>query len=337
MKLAATPILILAISLVGLFSSAQASVATLVVDAANQLVKCDDEKLEFRLLKPFGSQVGAFVQNTTVEPQKLQVKFSGLTEPRYDLYANGKYLGVKDSQELEQGLDLTVPGRIVDPNLVLCLETVRPLIEAEYSRLKDVRSSEPARICATLQQAMGWVRSALQIEKTYRSLTVVAVPEGRVLQRPNVPTRLDDEDTLASVNRACKLLHEARARMSKVITDQDLRNSAVMCLTPVDFATSFAVKNGKPYIQACVTNYCNLPVSGKIVLSVPDGWKCEKTNLTFSNLATGKSVRADYVLTRNKPNASLPKGVKVVAYLSVIQDALRADWVVNTIARTPDL
>ncbi|MDH7601274.1 MAG: hypothetical protein QHI38_03915 [Armatimonadota bacterium] len=318
-------------------SAVQASPAALVIDAGSQSVKCDDEKLESRLLKPFGSQVGAFVQNTTTEPRKLQVKFCGLSEARYDLYVNGKYLGVKDAAELEKGFDLTVPGRIVDPRLVLCLETVKPLIEAEYSRLKDIRSPEPARICATLQQAIGWVRSSLQIEKTYRSLTVVAVPEGRVLQRPNVPTRLDDEDTMASVNRACSLLHEARSRMSSVIQDPDLRNSAVMCLTPVDFAASFAVKNGKPCIAASVTNYCNLPVSGKIVVTVPAGWKCEKTTWPFSNLASGKSVRADCILTRNKPNAPLPEGVKVAADLSMTHDGLRAHWVIPAIARTPEL
>jgi hypothetical protein len=310
---------------------------TLIVDVKNQSVTSDSRELEARFLKPMGGQLGVFVQNLTMDPKPVVLQFRDLLESRYDMYVNGKYLGVKSCGELQQGLSAEVPGRIVNSDLVLCLEKVRPLIDAEYSRLKDVKSPEPARICATLQQAMGWVRSALQVEKTYRSLTVVLAPEGHVLQRPPVPTRLDDEETIEAVTRACKLLHEARSRMSTVIKDVQLRDSAVTSLTPVDFATSFTIKNGKPQVEFVVTNYCNLPVSGKVTADVPAGWKSEKVAWSFSKLPTGRSYRATFSLSRNKSNATLPDGVRMCANMSLVQNALRADYSIRTIARSPKL
>lgn len=318
-------------------SAEQRAAVTLIADVKNQSVTFDSKELEARFLKPMGGQLGIFVQNLTLDPKPVVLQFRDLLESRYDLYVNGKYLGVRSCEELQQGLSAEVPGRIVDSDMVTCLEKVRPLIDAEYSRLKNIKSAEPARICATLQQAMGWVRSALQVEKTYRSLTVVLAPEGHVLQRPPVPTRLDDEETTEAVTRACKLLHEARSRMSTVVKDIQLRDSAVTSLTPVDFATSFAIKNGKPQVEFVITNYCNLPVSGRITADMPAGWKSEKVSWSFSKLPAGRSFRATFSLSRNKPNAALPDGVRMCANINLVQNALRADYSIRTIARTPGL
>lgn len=310
--------------------------ATLVVDTLKQTVTCDDSSLEPRFLKPVDSQLGTFVQNTLFDSRQATIKFTGLeNNARYDVYVNGKYIGVRNSEELANGLAVEVPGRVVDSRLMTCLEKVKPLLDAEYARLKDIRSSEPMRICATLQQAIGWVRSAMQIEKNYRSVTVVLVPEGRVLVRPPVPTRLDYEDTRAGIARSCRLLHEARARMSSVIKDLDLRNSAVISLTPVDLATRLVKGNGKPVVEAVVTNYCDIPISGSVTVDVPKGWQSNKKSLTFSNLQSGKSFRASFNLNPGKTSSTLPEGIKVSANIKVVHDGLSADYTIKAAARTP--
>ncbi|MGQ9580605.1 MAG: NEW3 domain-containing protein, partial [Armatimonadota bacterium] len=165
------------------------------------------------------------------------------------------------------------------------------------------------------------------------SVAVVLVPEGHVLRRPPVPTRLDYEDTRAGVARSCRLLHEARARMSSVIKDPDLRNSAVISLTPVDLATRFLKGNAKPMVEAVVTNYCDIPISGSVTIEMPNGWQSNKKSWTFSNLQSGKSFRASFNLNPGKSSSTLPDEIKVWANVKVVSGGLSADYVIKAIAK----
>jgi hypothetical protein len=308
--------------------------AVVTVDAATHAVKCDDDKLQTRAITPEGEQIGAFVQNTTLEPLQFTAKITGLKDQKYDVYINSDYLGAKDARELASGLQLTLPGRISDPDMMLCLNTVKPIVDAEYLRLQGVRAPEPARVAATLQQAVDWVRSGIKTEEVYRSVAIVIAPEGRALQRPRTPTRLGDVETAAAVTRACWLLQKARARMSSVIRDPDLRDTAVAAMTPVDLTTSFTVKDGKPHVEATVTNYCNLPISGEITADIPKGWKWDAKHTTFADLKTGKSFTLSFDLSATVPDAAPPDGVKVAAAVKLAQDRFKAEYRIRTIART---
>jgi hypothetical protein len=311
--------------------------AVVTVDVPAQTVRCDDERLQTRWMKQRTEQVGAFIQNTTLEPHELLVKIIGLKEQRYDVYINTKYVGVKTAKELESGLSLTVSGSVVDPDMMLCLKKVQPMVDSEYLRLRTINSPEPARVCATLQQAIGWIRSAINAEKFHRSASVVVNPEGRMLEPPQAATRLEAEETASTVTRSCWLLQQARARMASVINEPDLRDSAVASMTPVDFATSYVVKNGRPHVEAVVTNYCNLPISGKIMAAVPKGWKWNAKNTTFAELKTGKAFKLAFDLLPVKPGAAVPEGLKMTSLIRVVQEPFSAEYRIRTLARTPNL
>jgi len=309
--------------------------ASVIVDVPGQSVKCDDDKLETRYMKPKGEQIGAFIQNTTLEPRELVAKVTGLKDQKYDVYINTEYLGARNAQELESGLQLTASGSVADPDMMLCLNTVQPMIDSEYLRLRLIRDPEPARVCATLQQAIDWVRSAIKTEKFHRSVAIVITPEGRMLEKAPTPTRLEALETAAAVTRACWLLQHARATMASVIIDPDLRDSAVLAMTPVDLTTSFVVKNGKPHVDAVVTNCCNLPITGKITAAIPKGWKWNAKNTTFADLKSGKAFKLSFDLSRKTPGAAVPNGVRMAATIKLVQDPFEAQYRIRTIARTP--
>ncbi|MGB9620370.1 MAG: hypothetical protein ACPL7K_08150, partial [Armatimonadota bacterium] len=248
-----------------------------------------------------------------------------------------KYVGVQTARELETGIRLTLAGRVVDPDMMLCLTKVQPMVDAEYLRLRTISSPEPARVCATLQQAIGWVRSAINAEKFHRSASVVVNPEGRALEPIQAATRLEADETISAATRACNLLQQARARMAAVINDPDLRDSAVTSMTPVDFSTSFVARNGRPHVEAVITNYCNLPISGKIMAAVPKGWKWNAQNTTFSDLKTGRTFRLALDLVPASPGAAVPDGLKMTALIRVVQESYRAEYRIRTLARTPNL
>ena len=67
--------------------------------------------------------------------------------------------------------------------------------------------------------------------------------------------------------------------MYEVLTDPDLRNEVVEALTPVTFTASCSMKSGKLSITASIINECDFPITGKITLAAPKGWKAVNTKL----------------------------------------------------------
>lgn len=316
-------------------AGAACCVATVIVDVKAQSVKSDDDKLVTKWIRQKGEQIGFIVQNTLLEPREFLAKVTGLADQNYDLYINSGYVGAKSAKELEAGLQLRADGTIADPDMMRCLKAVQPLVDAEYLRLLPIKDPEPARVEATLQQAVSWVRSAIKTEQVFRYVIVTIAPAGRVLEPMSGPVRLDANETARTITRSCWFLQQARARMASVIKDPDLRNSAVAAMTPVDLTTSYAVKNGKPHVEVVITNDCNLPVTGKITAAIPKGWKWNAKNTAFQDLKSGKTYKLSFDLSRTAGGASLPEGVKMAATMNLVQEWFAAEYQVKTIARTP--
>lgn len=326
----------LTISLTVLFillASAALSYASVVtVDVKGRTVISDVSTLEAKRVLVRGEQVQTFVMNTTLVPQTFTLKVNGLSAESYDLYINGKFTSTKPAKELEAGIPLALNGRIVDDGMVNCLTDAKASIDAENKKLNAIEESEPKRVCGTLGQASGWCSSAMQADKTWRSLDIILAPSGMVLQKMASPTHHSDIETATVVTRACWLLQQARARMFHVINDPGLRNEAVVSMTPVAFTVSYTTKNGKPHIEAKVLNNCDLPISGNISMALPSGWKTTAKSLAFTDLKCGKTFAISFDLVAPSKRAVAPDAVPMAANISLTQDVFTANCKIRATA-----
>lgn len=320
-----------------------ANVVTL--DATAKTASSDTDALEPIGVQARGEQVGVYIQNTTPSPQSVTLRVRGLKDGTYDVYLNRTALQAEDEEELlkasggkgrvftnpgeliaartraqlEEGLVLSIPGDLGQPDLLRCLKAVRPAIEDEYRRLQMFQGGEHKRVWHTIAQAADWVRSAIAKDEAYRSVSVILTPAGEKPARMSWRTRLDAKETVAAFERACHLLHMARARMSQVISDQALRASAVRALTPVEFAAVYTIDAGKARVRAELMNSCNIPVSGFISLDVPKGWKLETKNLEFRDVKPGETFSVPIVLTPASAGTEPPASIAVAANVVVSQ------------------
>lgn len=322
---------------------ASASVVTL--DAAARSASSDTEALEPIGVQVRGEQLGVYIQNTTPSPQSLTLKVTGLKDGSYDVYLNRTALQAEDEEELlkasggkgrvftnpgeliagrtraqlEEGLVLSIPGDLGQPDLLRFLKAARPAIEDEYRRLQMFQGGEHKRVWHTIAQASDWVRSAIAKDEAYRSVTVIVAPAGEKPARMSWRTRLDAQETVAAFQRACGLLHMARARMSQVINDQALRASAVRALTPVEFSAVYTVDAGKARVQAELVNNCNIPVRGFISIDVPKGWKLEPNELAFKDVKPGETFTLPLALSPPAPSTEPPASIAIAANVVVSQ------------------
>jgi hypothetical protein len=278
-----------------------------------------------------GDQVGVLVKSTIVQPQFVTIKFVGLNHENYDIYVNQEYKGAKPAKELESGLQYRIDGRVVDPTFIRCLAALKDPIKKEYDKLQSVSSSEAKRVCSTLSQASDWVIAGLGRDQAWRSVAVIIAPAGTALQSMTWLTREDEYGTARALTTACWLLQQARDRMYHAITDAALRNETVVALTPVSFSAAYSTKNGKPHIDAKVTNNCNLPISGDITFALPAGWKTNAKALKFADLKSGQVFSTSFDLI-GPAKAAPPDGVPIAANVTVTQDEFTASLKLRVIA-----
>lgn len=316
-----------------------------VLDVATKTATSDTDALEPVGVQTKGTHCGVYIQNVTEQPQELTLQVTGLEDGTYDVYINRTALQAEDEAELlkasggmgrvytdpgqliaentrarlEEGISLSIPGGLGEQDHLRCLKAARPRIDAEYQRLQMYQSGDYKRVWHTMAQAADWIRSAVSKDDAYRSASVIVVPSGETPARMSWRTRLDAEDTLLSMVRACQLLHMARARMSQVISEQALRTSAVRALTPVDFSAVYTVIDGAPSLRATVTNNCNIPVKGSIVVDVPEGWNAAPAKIEFDNVGSGKSHTIEFDLQPVKAAASLPDSLAAAANIIIAQ------------------
>lgn len=313
-----------AIILIFLAGACGASVVT--VDFASKSAKSEAKNLEPGKVQVENGQLAVSIKNLSIEPQSFSLKVTGLTEPSYDIYANGASVGAKTSQELEAGVSIQVDGRVTDSEKMRCLSAVKQPLVRTFGRLQKRTDSESQRICHTLSQAIGWVTTSILYDQNWRSVSVVLSPAGRALYRTVTTTdaRKSKEQTISIPVEACWLLQQARSRMSKVIKDPQLRTDAVAALTPVTFTTVYTVSSGKPRIETTLASDCDLPVGAAISMSLPKGWKCAANNLSAIKLKPGQTLKMSLDLLPPSETAAAPESVPIAANLTIAQKGLSA-------------
>ena len=305
--------------------------ATVTVDIAAKTASGDSKTVEPVNPRVRGEQVGVLVKSTIVEPQYVTIKFTGLKDQDYDVYVNREFKGPKPARELENGVQYRIDGRVTDPAMMRCLTALKDPIKKAYDRVKAATSGEPKRVSGTLSQASNWVTSGLGRDQTWRSVNVVVAPAGRILESMPWPTREDDYGTARAVTAACWLLQQARDRMYHAINDPALRNEAVVAMTPVEFAATYSTTNGKPHIDAKLTNNCDLPVSGNITFALPSGWKTNAKKLKFAELKSGQVFSTSFDLIAPS-KAAPPDRIPIAANVTVTQNGKTASLKLKAVA-----
>lgn len=320
---------VLLISLVTM-STLYAGVVNLDVNAKS--ISADSKTINSHVVLIRNGRSVFNVSSTIFEPQTFTLKISGLAEPAYDIYVNKTFSGKQTAQALSEGVEFQLQGRVVEDNLVRCLDSVKEKLSAEYKRIKIYKDVESQRVAFTLGQADDWVRSGLSKEQAIRSAFFMIVPAGTVLKNISGPTMLDTQQTARTVTRACWLLQQARAQMFKSSLNPHLMNTAIIAMTPVDFSAVYSMKNGKPHIDAVLTNNCDLPINGNISLGLPKGWKTNVKSLKFSDLKSGNTLNLAFDLIAPAKNTAAPESIPIAANMTITQDTLTADLKLKVIA-----
>jgi hypothetical protein len=305
--------------------------ATVTVDMAAKTATSDSAAVEPVTPRVRGEQVGVLVKSTIVEPQDVRVRFAGLKDQGYDAYVNGEFKGPKPAKEFENGVQYRIDGRITDPAMMRCLTALQDPIRKAYDRLQAASSSEAIRVRGTLSQASDWVTAGLGRDQAWRSVTVVLAPAGKTLEAMAWPKREDEYGTARAATTACWLLQKARDRMYHAIEDPALRNEAVVTLTPVEFTAAYSVRNGKPHIDAKLTNNCDLPVSGEVSFALPAGWKANAKKLKFAEVKSGQVFSTSFDLIAPS-KAAAPDSIPIAANVTVTRDIYTASLKLKVVA-----
>ncbi|MEN6583799.1 MAG: hypothetical protein ABFD54_15240 [Armatimonadota bacterium] len=323
------PILLLAAILCG---SAQAS--TVTFDVVGKTLNSDTTTIVANKPQVEGDQAGCWVSSTLLDPQKFTLRYAGLKPDDYDIYVNGDFIGKKSARAMADGIELTIPGTIVHPDIMRCIKALKDKTKAEYKRIEKNSEAEHKRAGWTLSQASDWVRAGIQREEAYRSAVVLIAPAGMILSRMTWPTRTDAEETVKGCTNTCWLLQQARARMYSVIKDPTLRNDVVTALTPVDLAVTYRTDGGKPRAFVQVINNCNFPISGEVKYSLPKGWKTNAKALKFNAVPSGKTFKVLLNLVGPSKTAVPPPSIPVSANVKLVQQNFTAavDLKTETIA-----
>lgn len=333
MRLSRTAFFLLALSFICLVTMGQSYASIVTVNVAGKSATSDVNTLNAKSVKVQGDQIGVYVTSTILEPQVFTLKLNGLGHESYDVYINNAFKWTKPASELESGVEFTVDGRIVDSAMMRCLEAVKEPVQKAYDRISASKAPEAQRVCATLNQAKDWVRSGTQVDQAWRSVGIIIAPTGRMLQSMTWLRRGSDIETARGVTRACWLLQQARARMYHAIKDPDLRNEAVVAMTPASFSATYSTKNGKPHVDAKLLNNCDLPISGSISMALPAGWKSTAKKVKFGSLKSGETFSLAFDLVAPSKTAAAPDSIPMAANLTVVQDPFTASMKVGATAK----
>ncbi len=321
--------------------------ATVTLDLATKSATTDSKVLETGKVRSIGDQIGVYVQNKSLKPQKVTVKIVGLKDTPYDVYVNwgefqirrnreisemtkreadvsniepGYKIEAKPAADLAAGLEFEIPGRVVPASFMRCVTAVKPAASSVYDGLGEIIAGEPGRARYTLGQAVDWSRSAVTLEETYRSLQFFVIPAGTTPKDMDWRSRNTAKGTKAAVANACSLLHQARTKMYNVLKDPLLRETTVQALTPVDVRLSYRLLNNAPSVKVDVTNNCNLNTSGAVLVSLPKGWSMQPKQLGFAKLAPGDTYSRTIKLIPAAKGQTPPAELLIAATLKVTDD-----------------
>jgi hypothetical protein len=310
-----------------------ASAGVVTLDAVAKTITSDVKTVEFKQVFVEEGQVGAYIQSTLTDPQAVTIKVTGLKDEKYDVYVNGGYVGQKTGPEMAKGMELSIKGRVADPDMMRCLNIIRKTLPPAWEHLVNNKEPAPQRTFNLLDQALDMGRAGLNADRAYRSVDVVIAPAGKMLRQMVWLTRYDAEGTVETVARSLGLIQRVRDRIYRVIADPAIRDPAIAALTPVDLTASYADKGGKPVVEAAVTNNCDLPLNGSLTAELPKGWKMGAKAADIKDLKPGKTARFSLPLTRPGSGGNLAADVPVAASLTVSQGRYMAKWDLKAVAK----
>lgn len=305
-------------------ASAFAAPGVVTVDFAAKSGKTDSATLDARNVKVLGEQVGVQVKSSLITPQPVTIKFVGLRQPAYDVYVNGAFIGEKTASSLAEGLEQTIPGRVTNADAMHMLAIIDAQLPEVYAKIKARKGAEPWRAAYTLGQAKDWARTGVRDDEIYRSILVIAVPAGSRMESMGFIRMREASEVTNSAQNIRDLMHSARSNMYNVLKDAGLRNEVVAALTPVRFIASCFAKNGKPCITASVTNDCDMPITGKMTLTLPKGWKTVGAKLDIGKLQAGRTHTTTFSLAPTAKNAVLPKSVPMTTVVDIANEYVGA-------------
>lgn len=318
--------------------------ATVTLDVPTKSATSNSAVFDAKWVLTKGDQIGLYIQNKTLVPQKLTLAIAGLKPGRYDVYVNygefrvrrdlemvkkagmpdntaaierGYVIRGKEAAELADGIPLETPGRVVPAATLRCVQSLEPKMSAAAKGLEAYGTGEPGRARYTLDQALEWFRSATTLEETYRSVQAFVAPVGKDPVEIDWRVRQTAQGTKDSLARTCGMLQKARARMSTDLTDPLLRNTVVEALTPVEMKTRYFMQKTGPALTVVITNNVDLDISGTVKLTLPDGWKAVAKKPSFSSLHSGRAYTETFVLKRTANGQPVPAKVTAKSTINV--------------------
>ena len=318
-----------------LMSAGLSSAAVVTMDVVARTAKSDVDSLEMFAPQVSGQQAGICVNNKAREPQLFTLRFTGLTEAEYDLYVNGSLKGTRSRQLLEQGLDLQVEGSIADTAMIRCLTNVPPGAQRLHSLVKGSKGSEERFVSNAMEQVLDWARLTLLEEQVWKSVRVIVAPRNKPMETMEWIQRHTDYETAAIITNTCWSLQQARDQIYHRVKNTQLRNDAIVAITPAALTVYLTSKNGKPHVIAKLLNNCDIPLKGTFTLGLPKGWKTSGGKMSFAGLKSGQTYTLTCDLVGPSKSAAAPKEVPVSVNVLIIQLDKSAAMKLTATAKAP--
>lgn len=311
----------------------QVSAGVVTLDVGRSTATSDTDTISPARPTTGNGQVWLRVHGMNPDSQGFTLKVIGLSNGDYDVYQDGSGPDRKTSSDLENGIEFSLTGSPTPLKLIRCLRKCRPAIVAECNAMSKSQAPEAARVAATLRDAGQWVRSAIDADESAGSTDIVIAPAGDILSVHDTWDRVSRSKAAAGAARAAWLLQSARDRMCSVVRDRDLRNRALIALTPVELFADVSAAEGHLRIDVQVANYCDIPIDGDISVAVPNGWKLDGKLPAFKQLVSGTMFRTTVALAPVAVDTAQPMSIGVAANLTVSQGDYLAKLKLRTNAR----
>jgi hypothetical protein len=240
------------------------------------------------------------VEHLREEPEKILLKVTGLSGSEYAVYIDKEYRGLKSRSALEEGLQLDLKQIYIPEDQRTYLRLMTPRIRAITHEVYGKKEPESKLLYDRMSSLDRWVDSVIRAERAWKSLYIRLVPFGNRSAGPAPVDTETPEKQREIVETLFFNIDRIRNYVLSEIKDGDLRNRALVALTPVelDLKVDGKLEPGVT-VEAAVSfvNRTNLPLSGRLRIDAPVGWEIEpKGDASFTEVAMDKSAEARFVI-----------------------------------------
>jgi len=260
------------------------------------------------------------LRNDLFTPRDITLRILDLTEQEYDLYIDRKLIGTRKREELEAGIPLSLPGSQVSPECRDYFTRVHTRAGQDAKRYEAAKDADGIRCREFLQACARWIEGIQMGDNRIRTRSVIVAPAGKPLTVPDRGlAELPLQDFPASVRRLADVLQMTRRSIASSIHDPMYRFDTLEALTPMDFALEANTPlspGANVTVRATLSNWTDRRITGKVKLTVPDGWKVTNPAQEVKMAGYSKSAQADFELAVPKADQSA-KAITAQAELSV--------------------